>query len=161
MSEKSELTVIENALDTVANPEIPLKDRAAVYAVLRTIRLRIDRVIKPITQEIAEAMVREDARRWGPLRLSMRAKDPIYVVNHPGNHDDAAVQDLLEQWENYTNFRPFIKRIIAHREIDTGKLAVALQKGDPGAQGLFDLLNENKLRIVPRKDATLIVDEVK
>ena len=154
-----ELVVIQTALDYVTDDTRPLRERALTYAILRRIKLRIERVLRKVTPEIAETMVRENTKRWGPIRLTWRARDPVWVVNEPGNWDDAGVQGYMEEWEGVAAYREFIKRIPAHREVDAAALAKAMINGDGGAEDLFNLLNELGLRVVPQRDATITVDE--
>lgn len=153
-----ELAAIATALEVVADERLPLRERSLTYAILRRVRLQIDRALKPVTREITEAMVREGANRWGPLRISWRSQDPIYKPNLEGNWGDAGVQGRLEELEADAGFRPFIKRVPAHREIDTVALGKAIYEGDPGASELLSLLNDEGLRVVPQKAASLQVD---
>src|SRR6266566_5447125 len=89
---------LDSAIEAVSDPSVPIEMRGQLYAALRRIRLRIDRVLRPVTQEIERAMVEADAKAWGPLRLTWRSVDVKWPVNSPGNWDDSTVQDNLREW---------------------------------------------------------------
>lgn len=150
---------IDQAVEVVSDPSVPIAQRGLVYAGLRQLRLRIDRVLRPVTQEIEMAMVAANAREWGPLRLTWRSVDVRWPVNDPGNHEDLTVQELLEEWRADPGYRPFVKEIPHHLEIDTAALGEAVHMGDPGAVALWEELNRRRLRTDEGKAASLSVRE--
>lgn len=150
---------LDQAIEAVADTNLPMEQRGAVYAGLRRLRLAIDRALRPVTKEIELAMVQADASEWGPLRLTWRAIDPKYPCNDPGNWDDAGVQDQLAEWRRHTAYRPFIRPVPAHLEVDTAELGAAVANGDPGARELYGLLNEKRYRTEEGRAPTLTVRE--
>ena len=164
-TENTMLMVAPDALDAaigaVADPKLPSEQRGAVYAGLRRLKLQIDRALRPVTKEIELAMVQADAREWGPLRLTWKAIDPKYPCNDPGNWDDAGVQQDLSDWSQSSSYRPFIRRVPAHLEVDTAELGAAVANGDPGARELYGLLNEKRYRTEEGRAPSLTVKEAK
>ena len=148
---------IDQAIEVVSDPATPIEQRGAVYAALRRLRLRIDRVLRPVTQELEMAMVAADAKEWGPLRLSWRSIDVRWPVNDVGNHQDATVQELLAMWREDAGYRPFIKEVPHHYEVDTAALGEAVHMGDPGALQLWNELKTRRLRTDEGKAASLSV----
>lgn len=151
--------VVEQAIEAVTDPTLPIEARGAMYAGLRRLRLRIDRVLRPVTQELEMAMVAAGAETWGPLQLRWRAVDVRYPVNDPGNWADATVQELLEGWHADAGSRPFIREVPRHFEVDTAALGEALHAGDPGARALYADLKRLRLRTEEGRSASLSVRE--
>lgn len=156
--------VIVDALEAVTDPTLSLEDRAGIYAVLRNIRLRIDRALRPVGQEIQHAMAEANAESWGPIRLTWKSVDPRYVCNDPDNWDDDGVQEALAVWNADTRFRtptgePYVKHIPDHFEVDTKTLGAAMAAGDPAARQLYGLIRENGYRTEEGRAATLTVAE--
>jgi hypothetical protein len=166
MSELATPQVITDALDAVQNRDLPLEDRAGIYAVLRHIRLRIDRALRPVGPEIQEAMAAANAEAWGPIRLSWKSVDPRYVCNDPDNWGDDGVQETLAVWNADTRYRtpdgePYIRHIPDHFEVDTKSLGAAMAAGDPTARELYGLIREHGFRTEEGRAATLSVVEPK
>lgn len=158
--------VIADALTAVADASIPLEDRAGIYAVLRSIRLKIDRALRPVGPEIQHAMAEANAEQWGPIRLSWKSVDPRYRCNEPDNWGDDSVQETLAIWNADTRFRtpegePWVRQIPEHFEVDTKALGSAMAAGDPHARTLFGLLREYRYRTEEGRAATLTVAEAK
>lgn len=105
------------------------------------------------------AMVQADAQEWGPLKLTWRSIDVRWPVNDPGNHADATVQELLEGWQADAHYRPFIREIPHHLEVDTAALGEAIQMGDPWARELWEELKTRRLRTDEGKAPSLSVKE--
>lgn len=158
--------VIADAITAVGNPELPLEDRAGIYAVLRSIRLKIDRAIRPVGPEIQEAMAAANAESWGPIRLSWKSVDPRYRCNDSDNWGDDSVQETLAVWNADTRFRspegePWVREIPRHFEVDTRALGAAMAAGDPHARTLYGLIREYGYRTEEGRAATLTVVEPK
>lgn len=156
--------VITDALDALSDPSLPIEDRAGIYAVMRSIRLKIDRALKPVGREIQEAMAAADAKAWGPIKLTWKAIDPRYPANDPGNWGDDGVQSDLSEWAGNPRYQspdgtPWVKRIPAHCEIDTVALGAAIAAGDPAARELYGLIKDKGYRTEAGRAATLTVDE--
>ena len=71
--------------DELSNPEARLEDRAAAYAVLQQVKLRLDRVLKANRDDLIVGMTRKDVKELGPLSIKSAAVDPKYVCNEAGN----------------------------------------------------------------------------
>lgn len=149
--------LLDRAIESVADSSLPMPQRGALYAGLRRLRLTIDRALRPVTKEIELAMVEAGATDWGPLHLGWKAIDPVYHCNDAANWGDATVQDQLEGWWIIGAYRPFIRSIPAHLEIDSAALGKAMAGGEPAARELFDLLNERKFRTVEGRAPSLSV----
>lgn len=152
---------LDQAIEAVADEQLPITERGAIYAGLRRLRLQIDRALRPVTKEIELAMVAANAKEWGPLRLTWKAIDPKYPVNDEGNWDDAIVQGELAEWRRSSAYRPFVRKIPAHYEIDVTELGKAVANGDPGARELYGLLNERRYRVEVGRAPSLTVTETR
>jgi hypothetical protein len=150
---------LDQAIEAMEDRSLDMRDRGVIYAGLRRLRLRIDRALRPITQEIQHAMVEAGAKTWGPLQLSWRSIDVAWPVNEEGNWGDATVQDLLAEWRKEAWFRPFIREIPAHLEIATAALGTSVHEGDPGAIDLWQRLNDRELRTDGGKAPSLTVKD--
>jgi hypothetical protein len=150
---------LDQAIEAMEDRSLDMRDRGVIYAGLRRLKLRIDRALRPITQEIQHAMVEAGAKTWGPLQLSWRSIDVAWPVNEEGNWGDATVQDLLAEWRKEAWFRPFIRQIPAHLEIATAALGTSVHEGDPGAIELWQKLNDTGLRTQGVKVPSLSVKE--
>lgn len=158
--------VIVDAISAVGDESLPLEDRAGIYAVLRSIRLRIDRALRPVGPEIQRAMVEANAEAWGPIRLSWTSVDPKYDCNDPDNWQDDSVQETLAIWNADTRYRtpqgePWVRHIPDHFEVDTRALGAAMAAGDPHARELYGLIRQYGYRTDEGKAATLTVVEPK
>lgn len=158
--------VIVDALASVQDESLPMEDRAGYYAVLRTIRLHIDRALRPVGPEIQRAMAEANAESWGPIRLTWKSVDPKYRCNDPDNWGDDSVQETLAIWNADTRFRtpggePWVRHIPDHFEVDTRALGAAMAAGDPHARTLYGLIREYGYRTEEGRAATLTVAEPK
>lgn len=152
------------AIEAVENTSLPLETRAASWAALRAWRRVVDRVLRPVGQEIQHAMAAAEAQRWGPIRLTWKAIDPRYPVNDPGNWVDDGVQETLREWATSGRYAapdgtPWVPHIPAHYEIATAALGAAIAAGDPAARELYGLIREKGYRTEAGRAATLTVDE--
>ena len=150
---------LDQAIEAVSDPSVPMPIRGQLYANLRRLRLRIDRVLRPVTQEIELAMVAADAKDWGPLHLSWRSVDVKWPVNSESNWTDATAQSDLETWHDDAAYRPYLRSIPRHLEVDTAALGEAVHLGDPGAIDFWSLLKERRYRTDEGKAASLSVRE--
>lgn len=155
---------VSRAMTAVADRSLSIEDRAALYAVLRSLRLQLDRVLRPVGREIQEAMARAGAERWGPLRLTWKPIDPRYDCNLPDNWGDDGVQEQLAAWaadSRYTapDGTPWVRHIPSHYEVDTAALGAAMAAGDPAARELYRLIRDKGYRTEAGRAATITVDE--
>lgn len=155
---------VDDALAAVNDTSLPIEDRAGIYALLRSLRLQIDRAIRPTGPEIQAAMAAAGAERWGPIRLTWKSIDPRYVCNDPDNWQDDSVQEALGVWNADRRFRgpdgePWVREIPRHFEVDTKALGAAMAAGDPNARTLYGLIREYGFRTEEGRAATLTVDE--
>lgn len=150
---------LDSAIEAVGNEQLPITERGAVYAGLRRLRLQIDRALRPVTKEIELAMTAANAKEWGPLRLTWKAIDPKYPINDEGNFEDATAQTDLEEWHGTPAYRPFVKPIPRHFEVDVRALTEAMQMGDPAAREFYGLLNQKRYRTEEGRAPALTVTE--
>lgn len=160
------LAAVDDALAVVQDTSLPIEQRAPSYAVLRRMRLQIDRAIRSVGQEIQAAMAAVDATEWGPIRLSWKAVDARYPANDEGNWDDDGVQSVLSEWAANPRYQspdgtPWVIRIPAHCEIATAALGAAIAAGDPAARELYRLIREKDYRTEEGRTATLAVVELR
>jgi len=150
---------LDQAIEAMEDRSLDMRDRGVIYAGLRRLKLRIERALRPMTQEIERAMIEAEAKTWGPLQLNWRAVDVAYPVNDEGNWGDLTVQDALAVWRKEAWSRPFIREIPAHLEVATAALGTAVHEGDPGAIDLWQKLNDLGLRTQGVKVPSLSVKE--
>lgn len=160
----SDLTTLATAkigelADELANPDARLEDRAAAYAVLQQVRLRVDRALKANRDDIIVGMERAGVRELGPVSVKSTAVDPSYPCNAPENHEDAMVQDAMTSLLGDPATRPYIRRVPAHLEIAVDVLAHDVQMGVQAAIDLYRTLNERGWRREEARRLSLAVRE--
>jgi hypothetical protein len=150
---------IGQLVDELANPEARLEDRAAAYAVLQQVRLRIDRALKANRDDIVIGMERQGLKALGPVTIKSSAVDPSYPCNAPENHEDATVQDALADLYAEKATRPYVRQIPHHLEIAVDVLAADVQMGVQAAIDLYRQLNEKGWRREEARRLSLAVRE--
>ena len=145
--------------DELANPEARLEDRAAAYAVLQQVRLRIDRALKASRDDLIVGMERSGMKSLGPLSIKSAAVDPRYVCNEPENHEDSGIQDAMAAMRADPRTRPYIRVVPAHLEIDPLLLAADVQLGVQAAIDLYRQLNQKRWRVEQARRLSLAVRE--
>jgi hypothetical protein len=158
---------IEAAIEAVRDTSLRIEDRAALYAVLHQIQLRIRRALGLLgrrgmestpSSEIISHMEANHLAELGPLRLKVASQDVHYGVNDEGNWTDFTVQDYLR--DVVMVMAPeFVKVVPQHFEIRTKELGEAVHGRDPVALQLWRELNERGLRTVEAKRLSLEVRE--
>lgn len=154
-------SMVKLLITALADPELSIPDRAAVYAVARALKLKLERAIKPVTKELADAMATEGMSQLGPLRLGWRSVDPRYVCNDPDNWTDDGVQDAMRGLAGDPATAPYIRTIPAHFEIDTRALGAAMAIGDEQARTLYNELKSRRWRVEEARTPELKLDEAK
>ena len=153
--------IIADAMDAVQNPDLPLEDRAGVYAVLHQIQLRINRAIRSAKDDIILGIERQGLKELGPLSIKATAVDPRYDCNMPENWGDEGVQSAMaDLWADAATHR-YIRSIPAHLEIDVHALAEDVQLGSQVALDLYRMLNEKRWRTEQARRLSLAVREAK
>lgn len=150
---------LDAALSLLANPDVQLDDRAAAYAVLQQIRLRVDRALKASRDDIIVGMERQGLRSLGPLSVKSSAVDPSYPCNDRDNWEDAGVQDAMNLLRHEAATRPYIRVVPSHFEIDVPALAADVQLGVQAAIDLYRTLNERGWRREEARRLSLAVRE--
>lgn len=153
------LTALDDALAVLADPEQPLENRAAVYAVAQRIRLRLDRALKASRDDLIVGMERQGMKSMGPLSIKSTAVDPSYPCNAPENHLDATVQDAMAQMLGNRDTRPYIRQVPSHLEIAVDVLAADVQMGVQAAIDLYRDLNRKGWRREEARRLSLAVRE--
>ena len=153
--------VISDAMTSVGDTSLPLEDRAALYALLQQIRLRIDRALKASRDDLIVGMERDGLKELGPLSIKSAAVDPKYVVNEADNWEDATIQDALAELRRDSTTRPYVRAVPSHLEIDALALAADVQLGVQAAIDLYRELNKRRWRVEQARRLSLAVREVK
>lgn len=153
--------VISDAMTAVGDTSLPLEDRAALYALLQQIRLRIDRALKASRDDLIVGMERDGLKELGPLSIKSAAVDPKYVVNEPDNWEDATIQDALAALRRDSTTRPYVRAVPAHLEIDPLALAADVQLGVQAAIDLYRAMNKKRWRVEQARRLSLAVREPK
>ena len=152
---------VAELMDELANTDAELGDRAAAYAVLQQVRLRIDRALKASRDDLIVGMERGGMKELGPLSIKSAAVDPSYPCNAPENHEDAGVQDTMAELRRSAATRPYVRVIPAHLEIDVTALAADVQMGVQAAIDLYRELNRKGWRTEQARRLSLAVREPK
>lgn len=145
--------------DALSNPEETLDNRAAAYAVLQQVRLRIDRALKANRDDLIVGMERQGLKSLGPLSVKSSAVDPSYPCNERDNWEDSGVQDAMNLLRHEPATRPYIRVVPAHFEIDVPALAADVQLGVQAAIDLYRSLNEKGWRREEARRLSLAVRE--
>jgi hypothetical protein len=167
LSEADVNSELEVALSFVSDSSLPIADRAQVYALLRRIKLQIDRAIREPGRELQSLLAElaaehGDRVQYGPLRLKWSAIDVKWPVNDPGNWLDEGVQSWLEDWaallDTHDDDDPIIPLVPQHYEVDTGVLGSTLALA-PSAKvrRFYDELKERRLRTEQGRRASIEV----
>ena len=152
---------IDATIRTATDPVLPMEDRGAAVAVLHTLQLQINRVTRPLKNELVAYMEANGIRKLGPLSVSSTAIDPIYVCNNPGNWEDSGTQEALEALRADPDFNEYVRVIPAHLEIDAARLGVDTHAGIAQARQLFEQLKAHGWRKEAGRRLSLKVDEAK
>jgi hypothetical protein len=150
---------LDTALSLLGNPAAELDDRAAAYAVLQQVRLRVDRALKANRDDLIVGMERQGLKALGPLSIKSTAVDPSYPCNAAENHEDATIQDAMNLLRHNEATRPYIRVVPAHFEIDVPALASDVQLGVQAAIDLYRQLNEKGWRREEARRLSLAVRE--
>jgi hypothetical protein len=146
-------------LEVVGSRDLTIEDRAASYAVLHQIQLRINRALKAAKDDIIIHIDGNHLKSLGPLSVKATAIDAAYPVNNEGNWGDAGVQEELEA---FAKIAPdFIRKVPEHYEIRTFELGQAVHAGDPLARQLWKECNARGWRTEEGRRLSLAVREVK
>lgn len=145
--------------DELANPGARLEDRAAAYAVLQQVRIRVDRALKANRDDIIVGMERAGLRDLGPVSVKSTAVDPTYPANDRDNWDDATVQDAMAAMLGNPDTRAYIRQVPSHLEIAVDVLAHDIRMGVQAAIDLFRELNRRGWRREEARRLSLAVRE--
>lgn len=156
-----DLRSVQAVIGVLTDPTAPLEDRAAAYAALQPVKLRIDRALKASRDDVIVGMERGGYRSLGPLTIKSTAVDPSYPCNAPENHEDTNVQDAMTALLGNPATRPYVRRIPAHLEIAVDVLAHDVQMGVQAAIDLYRALNRRGWRKEEARRLSLAVREPK
>jgi hypothetical protein len=132
---------LDVALGVLTDDNSTVDDKAAAYAFLHQVQLRINRKLKLAKDELIVHMERTGLRDMGPLSVKSSSIDPRWVCNDEGNWDDAGVQDAMAVLAQIAP--DYIRHVPEHYEIKTAELGAGIGAGDPLA---LELLRECKAR---------------
>jgi len=145
----------------LADPEYRLEDRAAAFAVLQQVKLRLDRALKASRDDLIVGMERAGLRDLGPLSIKSSAVDPSYPCNASENHEDIGVQEAMAELRRDAATRPYVVAVPQHLEINVLALAADVQLGVQVALNLYRELRKRGWRIERHRRKSLAVREVK
>jgi hypothetical protein len=150
---------LDAALDALSDRELTIEDRAAAYAVIHQVQLRLNRALKAVKDDLVVYMVQNDLKALGPISVKGVAFDVEWPCNAEGNWGDAGVQD---QMGNIRKLAPdYVRLIPQHYEIATAALGKGIAGGDPVARQMYRDLKSMGWRIEGGRRMTLQVKEAK
>ena len=152
---------IGDILDLLTDSTAPLEDRIAAYAVGQQLRLRLDRPLKAVRDDLIIGMERAGLKQVGPVSIKSSAVDPRYICNERDNWQDATTQDALAALRRDPAMREYIRAVPAHLEVDVERMVDDLQAGVQGAIHLYRALNEHGWRVERERRKSLAVREAK
>jgi hypothetical protein len=151
--------IISEAMEAVADSALAVEDRAAVYAVLHQIQLRINRALRAAKDDLIVHMESNGLREMGPLSVKATAIDVAWPCNDEGNWADAQVQEAMEL---YAKVAPeYFRHVPEHWEVRTAALGAGVAEGDPVAKRLHAEMKEHKWRTEAGRRLSLAVREAK
>lgn len=120
-----------DALALLADEATPVEDRAALYASLHQLQLRVNRVLRKARDPLIVHMESGGLRDVGPLSVKATAFDVTWPVNDPDNFGDYGLQDELAQ---FAKLAPdYIAKVPEHYELLTAALGAGIAANDPVA----------------------------
>lgn len=166
MTRVTTLAAVNDALAQVGDPTVPVEDRAAMYALLYSVKRRIDRALGTYIRkgptaksELAAHLATVDGEELGPLYLGWESFDVEWPCNNGLNWQDDNVQEAMAL---YARVAPeFFRHVPEHWEIVPAALGEAVHLGDPVALQLYKDAKDKGWRTEGGKRAVLKVREVK
>lgn len=148
---------VQEAIAVLENPETRVEDRAAIYAVLHQVQLRINRSLRKVKDDLIVYLETNRLREMGPLSVKATAIDVKWPVNDPENWTDSTTQEMLEVFAKVAP--DYIRHVPEHREVDTAALGAGVAAGDPVAKRLHAELKEHGWRTEEGRRLSLAVKE--
>lgn len=150
---------VAELMDELANPEAAVDDRAAAYAVLHQIQLRINRALRGAKDDLIVYMESNGLRDMGPLSVKATAVDVRWPANDEGNWGDSTIQEAMEL---YAKVAPdYFRHVPEHWEVRTAELGAGVASGDPVAIRLHRELKNHGWRTEEGRRLSIAVKEVK
>lgn len=156
--------VINDAMAAIRDPDVPMEDKAAMYALLVTVVRRINKALGTYERkgstpksELAAHVASLEGEQLGPLYLGWESFDVTWPANDPENWNDYGVQEELALIKQIAP--EFVRAIPAHLELNTAALGEAVHMGDPAALQLWRQCKERGWRKEGGKKAVLKVRE--
>lgn len=150
---------ITDALNVLADPATSVDDRAAVYAYLHQVQLRINRALRKSKDELIVHMESNGLRDMGPLSVKATAFDVEWPVNAEDNWADLTVQEELAM---FAQIAPdYIRHVPDHFEIRTAELGAGVHASDPVAVELHKHAKERRWRTEGGRRLSLAVKEAR
>lgn len=129
------LAAINDALAGLTDSDEPVTNRAAFYALLHAIQLRINRVLRQAKKEgLVEELVRDYPDGIGPISIKWESFDVEWPCNDEGNWTDSWVQEVMELQAKVAP--EYFRLVPEHWELDTAALGEGMAIGDPVARTL-------------------------
>lgn len=150
---------LDVALGVLTDPVASPDDKAAAYAALHQVQLRINRALKATKDELIAHMESNGFRDMGPLSVKSTAIDVKWPANDEDNWGDFTVQEAMEV---YAKIAPdYFRHVPEHWEVRTAELGAGVAAGDPAAKRLHRELKEHGWRTEEGRRLSLAVREVK
>lgn len=150
---------VDSAMGVLADRAQTLENRAAAFAVLHQVQLRVNRALKASRDDIVKGMQSGGLRDLGPLSIKSTAVDPRYECNEEGAWEDDLVQDALRELLGDRELRPYVKAIPKHLEVNVERLIEDLRLGVQAAIVLFAELTDRHFRVERERRYSLTVRE--
>lgn len=141
----------------LSDPERTPDDRAAAYAVLHQIQLRINRALRTAKDDLIVHIESNGLRELGPLSVKATAIDVAWPCNAEDNWADSGVQEAMEL---YAKAAPeYFRHVPEHWEVRTSALGQGVAAGDPVAKQLHREMKEHHWRTEEGRRLSLAVRE--
>ena len=155
-----DVPALASALAAAISPTAPIEDKAAAYAALYTLQLRLNRVLRnaprpgePSLREVLTGYLEAQGEhaRLGPLYLKAEDKDVAWPCNEAGNWTDAGVQEAMRDLKADSLTSPYIRHVPEHLEVDTVSLGSDVHAGIAAARALWLECRKRKWRTAEGK----------
>ena len=156
---KSTTGQIVAALHVLTDYSGSIEDRAAAYAVVHQVQLRLNRLLRTVQPEIVRHVGALPGRRLGPLTVVGQSIGVAWPCNDPSNWGDEIVQGALAALADHPDARRYVRQVPRHFEIDTKAIAEGFAEGDPSLPALHAELTRKGFRTAERRTDRLKVRE--
>jgi len=148
---------LESAMTKVSDTAITVEDRAALYSLLYTIQLRINRALRAAKDDLIIAIEQAGLKELGPLSIKATAIDVAWPCNAPENWADDTIQGAMK---TYAKVAPeYFRHVPEHWELRTAELGAGVAADDPVAKRLHREVKDKGWRTEEGRRLSLAVRE--